>query len=260
MGESWDYFFEDGEGTFLTEAVDGLPRVKQPVRYQELQVRLRVSVVSVKGDIVEKRVDLLHTKYRELSAEQLGGKADVPLKPISALIPGFPETFSYSYNVDEGKVVEQLQTYFKGYLSSPFGSFLYYKLLDLHTFQGTAEHLPPESLGRVSTGESRDIPLQDGVFHNHGPVRLLQRIDMVDGLRQAYYKIMTLGNYYKLSKLDGSMDTNYRYTFYVPVEGALKGIVSEGELQEEVVLRGKPIVIERQLSLHLQTPQRKSGI
>lgn len=259
-GESWEYFFEDSEGTFLTKSVDGLPRADMPMKFEEMQIRLRITILGVEAGVPKKRVELLEVSFRELKPEQIQTGETVPLVPVQSLIPGFPKPFAYEFAVDEGRIVEELHRYFEPYLENPVGLFLYYKLLDVHTFQGTMDHLPPEAPGHVGIGASRDIPLKDGVFHNHAPVRLLQRIDRLGGTRQAFYKVMTLGNHYAPTMLPKPMDTNYRFTFHVPVEGPNRGIIYDGDLQEEITLRHAPIIIQRQLSITLQTPERRTGI
>ena len=82
----------------------------------------------------------------------------------------------------------------------------------------------------------------------------------MDGMRQAYFKVMNLGNYMEgpLSTPSvGSFNvitTNYQYSFYVPIEGNLTGILNRGELQETGYVKGesdKITAIQRQLTMSL---------
>ncbi len=255
VGESWEYFFENTETTYVTTEEDKVPRPQQAVRFDELQLRVRIDV-----EKAQRRLTLLDGKFRTFNSNDLKSPESMPeFQSVWELIPSLPKTFSYAYESD-GQAVQTIAKDFAPFMSDRMGQQLYFKMLDIHTFQATIDGLPSETVGTVAIGKSRDIQLAQGLFHNHKPVRLFQRIDQRDGQPFAYYKIMTAGNYYNFDKQP--LDTTYQYTFRVPLSGSTQGIVDSGELQELVFVHHDdrdPVLIQRQLSLELQTPKRTSG-
>ena len=156
----------------------------------------------------------------------------------------------------EAKLVE----YFKPYMAHPLGKKLYYQCQDIHTFQGSYDSMVLTArlkVGEMTKNPSADISLEAGSFHNNAPLVFYQRNILADGVKQAYFKFITMGNHYDSTlKSQPYIDTNYQHSMIVPLEGELAGLVNRGELQETVYATNKKTirdmtVIQRHLSLSL---------
>ncbi len=259
LGESFEYFFEVTEATYSTEQHEKLPVIKDLQKIEELAIIYRLSVVSIEHPKVTKEIELLDTRYREVTQEDLMSNTakETAFYPLSSLIHSFPDTLSYSYT-DE-YFTEELNKAFSEYMGNPLGIFLYYKLMDVHSFQSVIDSIPAgESIGDIVISPSEDIEVEHGIFHNHNPVRLYNRIDFLNGAKHAYFKVQTMGNIFRVPEQKTEMHTNYQMTFHVPLEGESRGLLSEGEQQESafVIRSEEPVTsIQRQYSLKLVSIQ-----
>lgn len=255
-GESYNYYLEDSEAIYSTEQVGKLPRVKELMKIQELQLNLSIKVLQSNRIRTIKQVTITEAKYRELDKDVVDASL-VPFVPVETLIPLFPKNFTFKYDEGDTRLIEQMSTVFATYLSNPVAMFLYYKMIDAFTFQALYEDgkTVPQSMkvGSVNIAESTDSTnFAQGKFHNHSPLAIYQRNTKKDKVNQAYIKILTMGNYYEMPDTDVQLDSNYQLSFYVPLEGIDTGLVTSGELLETgyYTPKGKPtIVIQRQLSL-----------
>ncbi len=264
LGESFDYFFEVTEATYSTEQHERLPVIKDLQKIEELAIIYRLSIVSVEHPKATKEIELLDTRYREVTQEDFMSKTakkTVP-HPLSSLMQGFPETLSYRYTDED--FTEELNQAFSAYMGNQLGIFLYYKLMDVHSFQSVIDSIPAgEAIGDIVISPSEDIEVEHGMFHNHNPVRLYNRIDFLNGVKHAYFKVQTMGNVFRVPEQKMEMHTNYQMTFHVPLEGESRGLLSQGEQQESafVIRSGEPVTsIQRQYSLTLQTGLQHSGV
>jgi hypothetical protein len=244
-GEKFSYLFEDTEYTYSAALNDGFYTVGDFKYAQELHVRVDESIVEEKGE-KRKKFEISDVSYRKVDNDK-GGLTQPALEPITKLVPGFPATISYTCKLDEADFLQAILKVYQPYMPDPLGMFLYYKLMDVHTFTATVSRIKPQTPETFSIKASSDMALHDGTFHNHSPITLFQRIDTVDGARQAYFKIMTMGNYYQMP--DSRLDTNYQYSFHVSLDEPYKGLLFDGELQENVFAHKSKAIISRQLSM-----------
>ena len=263
-GESYEYLFEVTEASYSTEQLQRLPMIKDLLKIEELTIRYRLSTISVDAHKVRKKIELIETGYRELKDQSLTGceTRATAYRPLSSMIPDFPPSLSYSYSGED--FIEALSQACGPYLADPLGIFLHYKLIDVHSFQSVIDDIASdESPGDVVISPSQDIEVEHGVFHNHEPVRLYHRVDLLEGVQHAYFKVQTMGNVFRVPQQGMEMHTNYQMTFHVPLEGEAAGLVSSGEQQElgYTVKSDEPVTaIQRQISLRLQSDTARSGL
>ncbi|MFA5161448.1 MAG: hypothetical protein WC421_04300 [Elusimicrobiales bacterium] len=244
-GEKISYDFEDVDYIYSLDMRGGFETVKDFLQAEEIRVRVNETVVEENGE-KRKKFEITGAQYRKIANDK--DKISSPgMTPLPELIAGYPQTLAYTCRLDEGDFTSAILKAYQTYMGNPIGLFLYYKLMDVHTFGPTVARLEPQSLGFMQIRPSRDIPLKDGVFHNRNPVMLFQRVDTINGAPQAYFKVMTMGNYYKTA--NSSMDTNYQYTFHVSLDGPRKGLLFGGELQEHIFAHDSKKIISRQLSI-----------
>ena len=245
-GEKVSYAFEDVDYAYSAVLNEGFYVINDFETAQELQVRVDETIIEDNG-AKRKQFAISDAKYRKITNGKDGLFAE-ELTPVTKLIPGFPETITYTCALDESDFLAAILKAYQPYMSNPLGSFLYYKLMDVHSFGTTVAKLAPQSLETMQIRPSKDMALAHGTFHNHSPIKLFQRIDTINGSPQAYFKIMTMGNYYQTPDT-GRMDTNYQYTFHVSMDGPYKGLLFDGELQENVFAHKSKGIISRQLSM-----------
>ena len=263
-GESYEYLFEVTEASYSTEQLERLPMIKDVLKIEELIIRYRLSTVSVEAHKVQQKLELVDTRYREVPIERLTGPNPEPtqFQLLSSMIPDFPKNLSYRFSGED--FIESINQACASYLAHPLGIFLHYKLIDVHSFQSVVDDIGAhESPGDVVISPSEDIAVEHGVFHNHEPVRLFHRIDLLNGVRHACFKVQTMGNLFRVPHQGMELHTNYQMTFHVPLEGEAAGLVSSGEQQElgYTVQGDEPITaIQRQISLKMQSGTAQSGL
>ena len=263
-GESYEYLFEVTEASYSTEQLERLPMIKELLKIEELIIRYRLSTVSVEEHEVQQTIELIDTRYREVPIERLTSSEShaTQFQPLSSLIPDFPANLSYRFSGED--FIESLNQACAPYLTHPLGIFLHYKLIDVHSFQSVVDDIGAnESPGHIVISPSEDIAVEHGVFHNHEPVRLYHRVDVLEGVRHAYFKVQTMGNVFRVPQQGMELHTNYQMTFHVPLEGEAAGLVSSGEQQElgYTVQGDEPITaVQRQISLKMQSGTARSGL
>ena len=269
-GESYEYLFEVTEAFYTTEQLERLPMIKELFKIEDLIIRYRLSTLSAEADQVRQKIELTETGYRELTGPDLtrsgteagAGNRAPGYRALTSMIPGFPANLSYEFS--GGDFIQSLNTACSPYLTHPQGIFLHYKLIDVHSFQSVVDDITlDEPPGSVVVRPSEDIPVEHGVFHNHEPVRLYHRIDLLEGVRHAYFKVQTMGNVFRVPQQGMEMHTNYQITFHVPLEGETAGLVTSGEQQElgYTVQSGEPVTaVQRQISLKMQSETTRSGV
>ena len=244
-GEKISYMFEDVDYIYSAALKDGFYTIGDFKYAEELQVRVNETVAEEKGEKV-KRFEITNGRYRKI--ENVSGTLSQPeFTPLTTLIPGYPESLTYTCKTDESDFLPALLKTYQPYMKYPQGAFLYYKLMDVHTFGPSVAHLTPQQLETFQIKKSTDMALAGGIFHNHSPITLFQRVDTINGGKQAYFKIMTMGNYYQMP--NGRLDTNYQYTFHVSLDGPYTGLLFDGELQEHVFAHNAKEIVSRQLSI-----------
>jgi hypothetical protein len=142
-----------------------------------------------------------------------------------------------------------------------FFDMVLYKYIDIFSIPPAADLVAPDLLpGEGSNDPGIDVPLGGATFHNHNRVILYDRIDLIDGVRQAYVRLLNPGNYFSAF----GVETNYQQAFHVPLEGPNAGLVSSGELQEIVFLpggaEGTINATVRQVSMSMQTESNRTAV
>jgi|GEM_PF-6057963 len=249
-GEIFTYFFEDTETVFSTKDDKGFPRAQEPIQIEQLQFYAKVSIIENNG-MKLKKYELSDAKYRKLPKDVLlsGKSGSVEFQTVIELIPEFPKVFSYTCSLNESDVLKSILQPCTPYMDKPIGAFFYRELTDLHTIPSQMIMIGSETVGCASVGESWDIPLAGGSFHNHKPVRLFHSINVMNGIRQAYFKVITMGNFYDTPTM--KTHTNYQSSFNIAIEGPISGILTYGEIQEHGYPIGVPAMICRQISMRL---------
>lgn len=264
VGESYEYLFEVTEASYSTEQLERLPMIKELLKIEELIIRYRLATISVEEHEVQQTIELMDTRYREVPRERITSPNPEPteFQPLSSMIPDFPKNLSYRFSGED--FIESINQACAPYLAHPLGIFLHYKLIDVHSFQSVVDDIGAhESPGDAVISPSEDIAVEHGVFHNHEPVRLFHRIDLLDGVRHAGFKVQTMGNVFRVPQQGMELHTNYQMTFHVPLDGEAAGLVSSGEQQElgYTVQGDEPITaIQRQISLTMQSGTARSGL
>lgn len=248
-GETLKYFFEDTDYLYDAKLEDGFVRATAPHRITSLRVGLKISVVDVSSGTALRRVEFSGGGYRSAVPEKYN---QTPFVSLSSAIPGFPPDFGYVYESD-AKIVNRTAGFFQPFLSSEAGVFVYYKTMDIHSFQSIIDTLSPDQKpGEIAVRPAKEIPLGFGVFKNASSIRSYDRIETMDGVRCAVFKVATPGNRFQKAKSGDSMRTDYQLTMFVPLEGEYRGLLLRGDLQE-TVLEKRDTYILRQLSMTLQT-------
>jgi len=245
VGEKASYKFEDVEYTYSASLNDGFYTIGDFKYAEELHADVAWTVIEENG-VKKKRFEISGAEYRKITNDK-GALTQPPLTPAAKLVPGLPEKITYTCKLDETDFLPAILKVYQPYMKDPLGMFLYYKLMDVHTFGPTVARLSPRELETFEIRPSTDLALSGGTFHNHSPVSLFQRVDTIDGARQAYFKIMTMGNYYQMP--DSRLDTNYQYTFHVSLDAPCAGLLLDGDLQEHVFAHKAKEIISRQLSI-----------
>lgn len=152
-------------------------------------------------------------------------------EPLQNLIPGFPAPFIHTYDLGtDGPVAGQLHTIFEDHFNP-----VLFKLVDIFTWPSIIESIPKDLLiGQGSVSPAVDVSLFGGTFHNHDRVLSLDRVDVIDGLHQAYVTVQVPGNYFE----SFGIDTNYQLTVHVPLEGPAMGLAYRGDFQETLFSGG----------------------
>lgn len=248
-GEVLEYLFEDTESTFDTVKVIGLEQPKNLILFQELRIPLKIRIFKTESGILSRRLQFYGASYRSAAPKDFNTTVPVPLEKI---IPNFPANFGYVYKNDPEAIGITAEIY-KPYMKDEVGQFVYFKELDVHTIQGVIDNIPKTlKVGEIIQKPGQEIKLPQGVFHNADTTILYSGIETIDNIRCGYFKVVTMGNSFPFEAA-GKLQilfTNYQYGFYVPLEGALTGLLYRGELQETVTVPGRSI-IQRQFSMKL---------
>lgn|GEM_PF-2315182 len=248
-GETLKYYFEDTDYSYDSSLEDGVLRARTPRQIAGLRVFLKVRVVDMSSGTARRRVEFGGGAYRAAEVEKYN---ETPAVPLSSAIPGFPPDFGYEYDSD-GKIVNGTAGFFQPFLSSEAGAFVYYKTMDIHTFQSIIDTISDiQKPGEISVRPAKDIQLGFGVFRNAASIRTYDRIETVEGIRCAVFKVATLGNEFRAEKQAEPLRTDYQLTMFVPLEGRYRGLLLRGDLQEYVFQKQDTVVL-RQLSMTLQT-------
>ena len=253
-GETLSYFFEDTETDFSGEFKDGIFQPTNLYAMQELRIPYDISIVKVDADgKTERQLKFQDAFYRGGEPAAFSSSS---LSHVSDIVPNFPKDFSYNY-LSDGGVISKLVQIYGPYLGNEVGQFVYYKAMDIHTIQSVIDSIPSTlQVGQIKQSSAIEIDLGNGdKFHNGPTTILFQRIDVVDGVKMGFFKVVTVGNIFIPKKRNQSF-TNYQYTFHVALEGKYQGLLVDGDLQETIVApnsdTGKPVLIQRQLSVKLR--------
>lgn len=248
-GEVLEYLFEDTESTFDTVRVKGFEQPKNLILFQELRIPLKINIFKTESGVLSRRLQFYGASYRSADPKNFNATAPVALEKI---IPNFPANFGYVYKNDPAAIGTTAEIY-KPYMKNEVGQFVYYKELDVHTIQGVIDNIPSTlKVGEIFQKPGQEIKLPQGVFYNAATTILYSGIETIDNIRCGYFKVITMGNSFPFEAA-GKLQilfTSYQYGFYVPLEGALTGLLYRGELQETVTVPGKSI-IQRQFSMKL---------
>lgn len=245
QGEVIGYFFEDTDLIFDASVHDGVLLPGNLKEVHELQIPFSVTVTTDSMGGLRRTLRFQGGQYRK--GDKVG-ISTTSLRALSGLIPGFPSDFSYDYGSDSQAIRVAGQAY-APFTKDAIGSFVYYKALDIHTIPSVIENIPGTlEPGGFTEKKAAAIELPNGTFHNAPASMLYQRVEVIDGVRCAWFKVVTMGNDFTMPT--ETLYTNYQYTFAVPLEGPKAGLLLRGELQE-TVLRPPGIIIQRQLSMTL---------
>lgn len=241
-GELFHYVFEDTESTFSAKSNGSVLEPERMVDYQELVIPFTIRIEK------NRVLRFAQATYRSAEPDKFNS---VKPEPLTHVITKFPAHFSYSYKSDGQAIREVIAAAYAPFRASDIGTFVYYKAMDIHTFQSVIDALPSTlSLGQILRKPGMEIPLPDGIFHN-GPATIHYAGNQkIDSRRCAYFKVVTMGNDYHLARNGEDIFTNYQYSFYVPLEGRYQGLLYRGDLQETVV-KPPSYLLQRQLSMRL---------
>ena len=246
--ETLRYFFEDTDYMYTTKSGSVALRPETLRSMTDLKLNLKISVADVSSGTAHRRIEFSAGQYRSAAPDNYN---QTPSVPLSSAIPGFPADFGYEYDSD-GKVVNHTATFFQPYLSSDAGVFVYYKTMDIHTFQSIIDSISgAQKPGDIVIKTGKDIPLAMGIFKNANSVLNYHRVETVDRVRCAVFKVATLGNEFQVKGAGDTLQTDYQLTMFVPLEGEYQGLLLRGDLQEYVLQKPDTFVL-RQLSMTLQ--------
>jgi hypothetical protein len=248
-GETLRYYFEDTDYVYDAKPEAGLLRPKTLRSISGVRVNLRIRVVGVSSGTARRRIEFSDGLYRSAAPKKYN---QAPSISLSSAIPGFPSDFGYEYDSD-GKIVNRTGAFFAPYLSSEAGTFVFYKTMDIHTFQSIIDDISSaQRPGDIVIKPPKKIPLDFGVFRNGSSVQTYDRVDIVDGIRCAVFKVATPGNTFKDKNSKAPIRTDYQLTMFVPLEGEYRGLLLRGDLQESIFEKRDSYVL-RQLSMTLRT-------
>lgn len=245
-GERFRYFFEDTESIYPYSSSDGVPLASKLVKYQELQIGL---TINIENDL-SRRLVFDRAAYRDGGPSALNAS---PLRTLKEIVPRFPAGFSYAYKRDS-EAIRTTQKFYAPYLTNQTGAFVYFKSLDIHTFQAMIDTIPSTlQAGQSLQKPTLTIPILGGLFYNAESIMHFQRIEEIDGIPCAYFKVVTMGNRYTYKGAGKEIRniTNYQYSFHVALSGPFQGLLYRGELQETAFDTTDSIIVQRQLSMRL---------
>lgn len=255
-GEIIDFDFENSENMYRSIRDPQFGIIPQELMgIEELHVRVRITVLDTSGSAPQKQMEIVEATMRSSLGHDFSvshyNKAE--FVPITELIPNFPKHFRYTYTTDSQAVRTELLKGMAPYLKNQVAWTLYYKLLDIHTFQSTIDSIPVTlKPGQVHQGETTHINLAGQIFVNNAPTINYEKRFNNQGTKFAYFKDATMGNSFEA--MNGSkFRTNYTHSFSVSLDGHHQGLLEYGELQETVFgeLAGEtePYFLQRQLSM-----------
>jgi hypothetical protein len=244
-GEKFAYLFEESDYSYSADLKDGFRTAGNLEEIMEFHFKVNIEIVDVNGEL-KKKFTISGVTYRGLKNTKDGLEKN-PLEPATKVAPGFPEEFSYTCKLNESDFVQAILKTDKPYMTGELGVLIYQKLTDVHTFGVSIGGLKTEIPETFQVKASTDVTIKTGVFHNNSPVSLFEGIETVNGERLGYFKVMTMGNTYKLP--DRLNLTDYQYAFHIGMDGPYKGMLIDGNLQEHGFDSRDMGIISRQLSM-----------
>ena len=165
------------------------------VKIFESRTKVRFTTVSEAGTL-RKQVEFSDTRFREITAEKLERHEQVPFRSGQDIVPGLPDVLTHTYDLGtDGRVASGLGVIFDQYLAgTDFRGP--YRFIDAFTFAAVIEKFTaPLSVGDVCIRPATDSEFYGATYHSAQQYLYFDRIDLVDGLHQAFLKVHTLGNY-----------------------------------------------------------------
>lgn len=255
-GEVIEFDFENSENMYRSIQDPQFGIIPHElIGIEELHVRVRITVLDASASVPQKQMEIVAATMRSSLGHDFSVRRfnKTQFVPITDLIPNFPANFRYTYSTDSQAVRTELLKGMAPYLKNQVAWTLYYKLLDIHTFQSTIDSIPNTlQPGQVHQGKTTQINLGGQIFVNNAPTINYEKSFNTHGKEFAYFKDATVGNSFEASN-GSKFRTHYTHSFSVSLDGRYQGLLEYGELQETVFgeLTGEtePYFLQRQLSM-----------
>lgn len=226
-GETIQFDFEDTDTVFQTTATDGVIQAGPAVKVQEIRIPVSIEVSSGARGPQRRLTISPAARYRTGAPAVLSQAAFAPLAELDKNVP---PSFSYSYR-DDTDALNNLQNTFAAVRKGEIGSFLFYKMEDVHQMQESVEKFPEGMRpGDVSLSAGHEREGLGGKFVA-APAQIIYRsTETYEGTKAGYFKAVSLGHRFSLPSL--KVYTNFFFTVHVALEGPRKGTLLFGEGQE----------------------------
>jgi hypothetical protein len=270
-GEEYQYQFEDTDTVFPATQLDGVVQPGDGYRVQEVHIPVSIEVHQVNNELERQLHFSRQPEFREgIPPSTLAATPFTPVRNFSKLIP---QDLQYSYKNDSAALLTldsvfahlygiQLASnvpFFKQIQDDKGGSFLFFKMQDIHQMQASVEQIREGiSPGQTAFTQRHDVPGL-GVPFKAAPSQLIfEKVEYLDGTRCGYFKVISLGNEVIQSDTERTF-TNFFYTLHVALEGPHQGQLLLGEAQETANIYAKggdgsfglQAVLQRQFSIRL---------
>lgn len=253
-GETLRYDYEDTDLSYQALPKDGTVQAGNAFDVQEIRLPVEITVSSDSGGLTRSLTLSAAADYREAPPSRLG---DTPFKPIARLDAGIPSGFSYAYKSDSD-ALDRLQDIFADIRRSELGSFLFFKMEDVHQMLGSAATIPDGLLpGRTQLSPARRTQGLGGDFVAAAAHLLYVSTETFGGAPAAYFQVASLGHEFSLPGL--KVYSDFTFSMHVALEGPEQGLLLFGEGQETAtILKLGPersplpqVVLQRQFSIRL---------
>lgn len=254
VGEVIRYEFEDSDTSFAAVLRDGTIQAGESTAVQEIRIPVAIELLPNDKSLKRKLTISPLAQYRTGRPEALAG---TPFQPLTKLAANIPPSFAYSYK-DDADALSNLQKTFDSIRGSETGSFLFFKMQDVHQMQGSTQKIPEGMTpGQTHFSPGHETSGLGGKFISAPEQLLYQGTEVFDGIRSGYFKSISLGHQFSIQKI--KTYTNFSYSLHVALEGPYKGLLLFGEGQETATVleeneKGdyKPAaLLQRQFSIRL---------
>ena len=254
-GETLHYRYEDTDTTFAAGRKDGMIVPGAPVRVQEIRIPVAIKVLRGAHGLERELTISPAACYR---AGAPGEFSKAPCQALHAADKNIPEAFSYRYQ-DDTAALNAMQDIFAKIRKSPVGSFLFYKMEDVHQMQESVEKIPAGMRpGQMKSSPGHERGGLGGKFVSGSSQILYESTETYDGVKAGYFKATNLGNRFSVPSAKGlKIYTNFSFTAHVALAGPRRGLLLFGEGQETAYVLRKDgtgiyqpeVILQRQFSI-----------